>query len=96
MTTRQGTLHIVRNFYTTENQGVYDVTFTSDRPEPQEKLVVRRFEDDQALADFLLKRLQRDPNEIRNIMARLSESNHATIPSLHLDEDKLRDLKLAA
>ncbi len=97
MERQAGTLHIVRNFYTTENQGVYDVTFTRDaRPAPEDKPVVRRFWDDQELADFLLKHLGRDRDEVKNIMTRLAESNRAAIPSLQLDQDDLRNLKLAA
>jgi hypothetical protein len=93
----QGTLHIARNFYTTDNQGVYDVTFTrDDHPEPEEKPVIRRFWDDQELADFLLKRLHRDAKEIKNIMVRLSERNHADISNLEMDENELRQLRLAA
>jgi hypothetical protein len=97
MATQRGTLHIARKFYTTEGQGVYDVVFTRhDQPEPDPRPVIRRFWDDQELADFLVKRLHRDPNDVRNIMRGFSEKDHADIRDLEMDENELRQLKLAA
>lgn len=97
MEPRQGTLHIVRNFYTSQNQGVYDVMFTrDDRPAPEPNPVLRRFMSDNELSEFLKRDLHRDPKEIATVMRALSEQSRAAIPSLQLAENELRKLKLAA
>jgi hypothetical protein len=97
MALRHGTLHIVRNFYTTENQGVYDVIFSrADQSEPDPKPVLRRFPSDNELSEFLKRDLRRDPKEVATVMRALSDQNRAAIPSLQLDENELRRLKLAA
>ncbi len=92
-----GTLHIRRNFYTTENQGVYDVVFThDDREEVEVNPVVRRFMSENELGEFLKRDLCRDPKEVTTVLRALKEQNRAAIPSLQFDEDELRELKLAA
>ncbi len=92
----KGTLHIARQFYGLENEGVYDVVFTRDRQkEPDPKPVVRRFFGEQELANFLTRHLRRDPTEVKDLIRRITEENHADIPSLEFRPEELRKLKLA-
>ena len=92
-----GTLHIVRNFYTTANEGVYDVTFTrDDHPAPEPHPILRRFVSEQELTEFLGKHLDCPPGKVAAIMRQLSEHNHARVPDLRFSQDELRRLKLAA
>jgi hypothetical protein len=93
----RGTVQIVRNFYTTEAEGVYDMVFTPDGQEQIEgEQVVRRFYGEQELSDFLKHHLRVPQRTADEAICKVMNGERASIPNLEFRIEELRRLKLAA
>jgi hypothetical protein len=93
----KGTVHIVRNFYTTDAEGVYDMAFTPEgQQEPDPEQVIRRFYGEQELGEFLKHHLHVPQARTDDLVRDVVREKHASIPDLEFRAEELRDLKLAA
>jgi hypothetical protein len=93
----KGAVHIVRNFYTTDAEGVYDMAFTLEgQQEPDPEQVIRRFYGEQELREFLNRQLHIPRERSDDLVREVVREKHASIPGLEFHAEELRDLKLAA